>query len=100
MESVGGDYEFSSNYLVGAKKRPEVTEEFFVDDVACYEQYNPIAYGTEHGVVVKDNLAQGSEGEGFVFPSTPCKYLDSYPFHNNTAGSCQIAFMFARVVGQ
>ena len=61
-EDIISKYEFTNNLMIGARKREEVTEEFFVDDVACYEQYTPIAYGTDHQIMVKYNLAQGSEG--------------------------------------
>ena len=65
------------------------------DDVAAYEQYMAINYSsTGLNVNVKLNLVQGSEGEGFVFPTIPCSLVDSYPFVNNTAGSCEIAFMY------
>ena len=84
------NYTFESNLLIGARKRDELdlSASKMVDDVACYEQYVPIAYGTAHNVSVKNNLAQGSEGEGFVFPLTPCSELSNYPFIDNTAGSC------------
>ena len=39
-----------------------MSESFFVDDVACYEQYVPILYGKNHNISVTGNLAQGSEG--------------------------------------
>ena len=59
------------------------------DDVAAYEQYMPITYNKPNiHIKVSNNLAQGSEGEGFVFPMFPCSYIDSYPFVDNTAGSC------------
>ena len=45
------------------------------------------------------NLAQGSEGEGFVFPFCPCDNNDTYPFVDNTAGSCEVAFMYERISG-
>lgn len=71
------------------------------DDVAAYEQYIPIQFNNNAvNVAVNGNLAQGSEGEGFVFPLTPCNYIDSYPFVNNTAGSCQVAFMYDRFENQ
>lgn len=69
-----------------------------VDDVAAYEQYFPIDYANANiAVDVSKNLAQGSEGEGFVLPSVPCQYLDRYPFLNNTAGSAEIGFMFEKI---
>lgn len=59
-----------------------------VDDIAAYEQYMAIDFAADHKINVSFNLAQGSEGEGFVFPATTCDLLSSYPFISNTAGSC------------
>lgn len=71
------------------------------DDVAAYEQYMAVDYTNPNlNVNVKNNLAQGSEGEGFVFPMYPCNSIDSYPFINNTAGSCEVAFMYEKLDGQ
>lgn len=72
-----------------------------VDDVAAYEQYFTIDFANaDLAVDVSNNLAQGSEGEGFVFPSVPCQFLDRYPFLRNTAGSAEIGFMFETLPGQ
>lgn len=69
--------------------------------MACYEQYFTVDFGNpDLNVDVSNNLAQGSEGEGFVFPLTPCQYLDTYPFVSNTAGSCEVAFMYEKLDGQ
>lgn len=65
-----------------------------VDDIAAYEQYIAIDFAADHKVNVSYNLVQGSEGEGFVFPATTCDLLSSYPFIFNTAGSCEVAFMY------
>lgn len=95
------NYTITNNLLVGAKMRPEVAgnlaETVMVDDVACYEQYQPINFATDN-VTVTNNLAQGSEtGEGFVFPFAPCDKLDTYNFGGNTAGSCTVGFMFHKL---
>ena len=58
---VNKNYHFVDNFLVGAHKR-DITEEFFVDDVACYEQFVAIDYHKNPNVSVTGNLAQGSEG--------------------------------------
>lgn len=72
-----------------------------VDDVAAYEQYMTVDFANPNlNVNVSNNLVQGSEGEGFVFPSTSCDLIDSYPFINNTAGSCEVAFMYEKKEGQ
>jgi hypothetical protein len=89
------NYNFTNNLLIGARKRDEIDylyETQMVDDVACYEQYIPIDFANDQ-VNVSFNLAQGSEGEGFVFPATTCDLIDRYNFHDNTAGSCETAFM-------
>lgn len=92
VEEVFDKYTFTNNLLVGARKRDEVdvTETKMVDDVACYEQYVAIDFANiaDLDIDVSDNLCQGAEGEGFVFPMSPCDLLDSYPFVDNTAGSC------------
>lgn len=90
VEQAFSDYTFEDNLLIGARKRDEVdvSESLMVDDVACYEHYMTIDFAADHKISVANNLAQGSEGEGFVFPLTPCEHLDSYPFIDNTAGSC------------
>lgn len=58
------NYTITNNLLVGAKMRPEVVSNLadtvMVDDVACYEQYQPINFATDN-VTVTNNLAQGSE---------------------------------------
>ena len=78
--------------LVGARKRDEVNytgPTMMVDDIAAYEQYVSVDFPNPNlKVNVSNNLVQGSEGEGFVFPVTTCDLIDSYPFVNNTAGSC------------
>ena len=102
VEEAISDYKFEENLLIGARKRDELdlSETKMVDDVACYEQYVAIDFAGDHQISVKNNLAQGSEGEGFVFPFTSCDLLDSYPFIDNTAGSCEVAFMYEKFNGQ
>ena len=43
---------------------------------------------------MKHNLVQGSEGRGFVLPMTTCSQISSFPFAENTAGSCLTGFFF------
>lgn len=82
---------------MGVSERDFGLTKFYIEDVACYEQYTSIAYGTEHHVHVMNNLCQGSRGQGFVFPAIPCEFLSASPFADNTAGSCEIAFMYEDV---
>lgn len=95
------NYTVTNNLLIGARLRSELadplSETVLVDDVACYEQYQPIDF-THDNVTVTNNTAQGSQGgEGFVFPFAPCDKLDTYNFGGNTAGSCTVGFMFQKV---
>ena len=100
VENVISGYTFTGNLMIGAHKRANFpTGTGLIDDVACYEQYTAIDFFADHGVDVSNNLCQGSEGEGFVFPSTQCENMDTYPFVHNTAGSCEVAFMYDKVGG-
>lgn len=94
-------YTFTNNFLTAARKRSELqlNGTMLTDDVAIYEQYIKPVYASAK-INVSKNLAQGSEGEGFVFPFAPCEYIDSYPFYGNTAGSCQVAFMLDHMEGE
>jgi hypothetical protein len=95
-------YTFTNNFMCGAMMREEIAAALDVaetaDDVCIYEQYLPFD-PSKKSILVTNNLAQGSQGEGFVFPYTSCDYLDSYSFAGNTAGSCQIAYMLNAMDG-
>jgi hypothetical protein len=88
------DYVFSNNLMIGARLRPTMLNSSMGDDVACYHQYIALNFDTDNNFV-HNNLCQGSFGEGFVFPHTPCQYLGltTQGFIDNTAGSCSIGFM-------
>lgn len=61
VENVLSKYSFTNNLLIGALDRENFpTGTGLVDDVACYEQYIPINFGSDHGVLVTNNLCQGS----------------------------------------
>ncbi len=94
------NYNFTNNLLTEARKRPELnlTGTLIVDDIACYQQFTQIDHATAK-VLVKGNLAQGCQGDGSVFPLSPCQYLANYRFYGNTAGSCEISFMLDRLPG-
>ncbi len=89
--------------MIGARKRDELIailiKTMLPDDVAGYKQYNPIDF-VNGQVQVSNNLVQGSQGEGFVFPFTSCDLLDSYNFYDNTAGSSLVGFAFNKYEGQ
>jgi hypothetical protein len=59
---------------------------------AAYSQYDPVNSDTGN-VTVTNNLVQGSQDNGFVFPFTSCAKINTYPFSGNTAGSCFAAFI-------
>jgi hypothetical protein len=79
--------------LIGAQLKNGVDLSKTVYDVSAYEQYLPIDFINGH-VSVMNNLVQGSQGQGFVFPFTTCDLLKNYNFVNNIAGSSKIGFMF------
>lgn len=39
-------------------------------------------------------MCQGSDGEGFAFPHVECDFLDNELFYDNTAGSCEVGFIY------
>lgn len=43
-------------------------------------------------IVVKDNVCQGSQGSGFIFPHVLCSDIDNHTLTNNLAGSCAVGF--------
>jgi hypothetical protein len=53
--------------------------------------YVDLSYGS---VNVHDNFCQGSQGYGFIIPHIGCDDLDLNPFSSNTAGSCNVGFIF------
>lgn len=59
---------------------------------AAYLQYIPVNSDTDN-ITVRENLVQGSQDNGFVFPFTSCDRIGTYPFSGNTAGSCFAAFV-------
>jgi hypothetical protein len=83
------NYIFTNNLLIFAHKWQEFSANGTnnVEDVTCYEQFIPLNYAKDL-VSVTNNLAQGCQGQGFIFPFAPCQYLNTYNFAGNTAGSC------------
>lgn len=48
-------------------------------------------------ISVTNNLCQGSAGIGYVFSDVDCKYMDTYPYAGNTAGSAStMGFLISR----
>lgn len=64
--------------------------------VACFATYEYINPATDN-VAIKNNYCLGSQGHGFAFPHIKCNELETNPFAGNTAGSCQIGFIFNNI---
>jgi hypothetical protein len=64
---------FNNNLIIGVQKRPEFdTDTGLVDPIAGYyhwEEYDPV----NDQIQVYNNVLQGSDLIGFVFPDTPCQ---------------------------
>lgn len=88
-------FNFNNNLMVGVTKRPTTV---FEDLIACFASYEAVSPSTDNITVTK-NLCQGSEGNGFAVPDVGCSDIDIYPYAGNTAGSCQIGWIFARGEG-
>jgi hypothetical protein len=94
------DYTFTNNVLIGALTPADMVGSNGSVNVACYFQYQPINFDTDNNVV-QNNLCQGSDLNGFIFPFVPCQYLGqgSVGFQNNTAGTCTTGFLVNVVPG-
>jgi hypothetical protein len=80
--------------MIGAIPRASILASQSIENVACYYQYASPVFSSAN-IVVENNLCQGSNGDGFVLPHTPCSYLDDATrFVSNTAGSCAVGFAF------
>jgi hypothetical protein len=81
--------------MIGVTKRDTMT---MADLIGCFASYKAI--DPQNDVIsVTGNLCQGSEGHGFIVPDVGCDDIDIYPFAGNTAGSCDIGWIFARGTG-
>jgi len=80
---------FTSNVLVGAKKRTGAANA--TENIACYHQsQTPVVTS----VTVTDNVCQGSEGVGFIIPFIDCGTISATDgYSGNTAGSAKIGFL-------
>ena len=63
--------------------------------VACFATFDYIS--PSDNVNVKNNLCLGSQGHGYALPHIKCDELETNPFRDNTAGSCQIGFIFNNI---
>jgi len=82
------NYAFINNALIGLRLRDDVPG----THNTAYSQYLAVKSDTDN-VTVTNNIIQGSQDNGFVFPFTPCAKIDNYAFKGNTAGSCFTAFV-------
>lgn len=69
-------FTFTHNLLIGVTKRSTINTPQLVGCFASYEVVNP---HTDQ-VLVKNNLCQGSQGNGFIVPDVNCDDIDIYPF--------------------
>lgn len=77
------DSTIDSNLMIGAIFRPTMIG---AEPVACIELTNTNPGSSS--ILVTNNLCQGSNLNGFVFPFVACSNLEgTMPFANNTAGS-------------
>lgn len=88
------NFQFTNNLFIGIVERP--TMAFGSELVACFATYDYINPATDN-VVVQNNFCLGSQGHGFAFPHIKCSELETNPFKGNTAGSCQIGFIFNNI---
>lgn len=68
--------------MIGAIFRPTITGK---EAAACIEVTN--SDPTTFNSYILNNICQGSNMNGYVFPLLPCSFIASNPFSNNVAGS-------------
>ena len=85
------NFTFSNNLLIGTMKLVSNDQN---ENVFGFLQLPPSDLSLLDSMNVSNNLLQGSEGAGFVLPATECSRIGSYPYSNNTAGSCEVAFIY------
>lgn len=84
-------FSFTNNLMIGVTTRPSM---IFGELIACFASYNPVTPSTDN-ITVTNNLCQGSQGNGFAVPNAGCSDLAIYPYAGNTAGSCDIGWIFS-----
>lgn len=87
------NFDFTNNLFIGVTARPSVP--FGGELVACFATFDYISPSAN--VNVNNNLCLGSQGHGFAVPHIKCDQLETNPFRDNTAGSCQIGFIFNNI---
>ena len=86
MASTSG-FIFEDNLIVG------VVGSSGIVPASCFLRYSYVDL-SEGSVSVRNNFCQGSQGYGFIIPHIGCDEIDSNPFAHNTAGSCNVGFIF------
>jgi hypothetical protein len=81
---------FEDNLIVG------VVGSSGTSPASCFSSYSYIDL-SQGSVSVRNNFCQGSQGYGFIIPHIGCDEIDSNPFAYNTAGSCNIGFIFNNI---
>lgn len=95
VQAIGiKNFQFNNNLFIGIIERP--TMAFGSELIACFATYDYIDPVTS-GVSIKNNFCLGSQGHGFAFPHIKCSELETNPFAGNTAGSCEIGFIFNNI---
>lgn len=89
-KTVSG-FTFSNNLLVGTTKLITNDQD---ENVFGFLHLPPSDLSLLDSIDVSNNLLQGSEGAGFVLPVTECSRIGSYSYSNNTAGTCEVAFVY------
>lgn len=89
-----GSLTINHNLMIGAKNRDDLNYGTgLTDNSACLYMAEMFDYRTAD-IKVFENLCQGSDEEGFGLPLMNCDLLDNELFYNNTAGSCNIGFIY------
>lgn len=88
------NFQFTNNLIIGISAKPSVA--FGGELIACFATYDYINPATDN-VAIQNNFCLGSQGHGFALPHIKCSELETNPFKGNTAGSCQIGFIFNNI---
>lgn len=85
--STSSELTFEDNLIVGVVGGSGSVQ------AACFATYSYVDL-SQTSVSVRNNFCQGSNGYGFIFPHITCDDLELNPFAYNTAGSCNVGFIF------
>lgn len=85
VNKIISSFIFDNNLLISTTK---VNSNDSNENVFSFFQIFPTDQNIFNSNIVTNNLIQGSEGVGFLFPTIECNQISSYFYANNTAGSC------------